>query len=494
MTDPRRALPSVDRLLSRPEADAAAERWGREPLADALRAELSEVREALANVEVADGGADEPTADVGPAPDAATILRRATDRLARESRPGLHRVLNGTGVVLHTNLGRAPLSEAAGAAIAGLATGYSNLEYDVESGRRGDRYDHCASLLLRAIGGTERRSAPERDGGSDAIVVNNNAAAVVLIVNEFARGKDVLVSRGELVEIGGSFRIPAMIERAGATLVEVGATNRTRIDDYRDALSGRTGLILKVHPANFRIEGFTESASMAELRALADEAELPLAWDLGSAAPPGVLPERLAGPSPSGPDAAAADIVCWSGDKLLAGPQAGIVHGRAAAIARLRRNPLLRAFRVDKSTLAALEATLRAWLDPELARQELPAVRRLLEPAAEVRKRAERAREMLPASARERVEIVSLEALVGAGSAPEQTIESAGWAVEGPPARIDARCRAARPPLVGRIEDGRYLVDFRCLECGDAELAAARVAEAVEALDALPRDDGDGAP
>lgn len=487
-TDPRRDLPSVDGLLARPDAEAAAERWGREPLVEALRAELSELRRELAAGEtpgaaaVSDGGGQ-----AGP-PDADAILARATGRLERESRPGLHRVLNGTGVVLHTNLGRAPLSEAAGAAIAGLATGYSNLEYDVESGRRGDRYDHCASLLLRAIG------ASETEGGSDAIVVNNNAAAVVLIVNEFARGRDVLVSRGELVEIGGSFRIPAMIERAGATLVEVGATNRTRIADYRDAISDRTGLILKVHPANFRIEGFTESASMAELRALADEAEVPLAWDLGSAAPPGVLPQRLAGPSPSGPDAAVADVVCWSGDKLLAGPQAGIVHGRAAAIARLRRNPLLRAFRVDKSTLAALEATLRAWLDPELARRELPAVRRLLEPAAEVRKRAELARDMLPASVRERIEIVSLEALVGAGSAPEQTIDSAGWAVEGPPARIDAHCRAARPPLVGRIEDGRYLVDFRCLECGDAELAAARVAEALDALEALPREDGEGTP
>jgi len=460
-SDARRALPSVDRLLSRPEADAAAARWGREPVAAAVRAALGEIREAAASSE-------SPPAP----PDEAAILARAVERLERESRPGLHRVLNGTGVVLHTNLGRAPLSDEAAAAIGELATGYSNLEYDVEAGRRGDRYDHCAALLQRVV------------GAEDAVVVNNNAAAVVLIVNEFARGRDVLVSRGELVEIGGSFRIPEMIERAGARLVEVGATNRTRIADYRAALGDRSGLLLKVHPANFRIEGFTESVGVEELAALGREAGVPVAWDLGSAAPAGVLPDRLAGPSPSGPGARAADVVSWSGDKLLGGPQAGIVHGRADALARLRRNPLLRAFRVDKLTLAALEATLRAWLDPDVARGRLPAARRLTEPAADVRERASLARDMLPPAVRERIEIVRLAALVGAGSAPEQEIESAGWAVDGPADRIDALCRAGRPPLVGRVEDGRFVVDFRCLECGDAELAAARVAEALDALGA----------
>ena len=457
--DPRRALPSVDRLLARPEAEAAAARFGREPLVAALRTELDALREAAAAAAADDD------------PDPAAILARASRRLELDARPGLHRVLNGTGVVLHTNLGRAPLSDEAAAAIAELATGYSNLEYDVEAGRRGDRFDHCAALLRRVV------------GAEDAVVVNNNAAAVVLIVNEFARGRDVLVSRGELVEIGGSFRIPEMIERAGARLVEVGATNRTRIADYRSALGERTGLLLKVHPANFRIEGFTESVSVEELAELGRESGVPVAWDLGSAAPAGVLPERLSGPAPSGPAARAADVVSWSGDKLLGGPQAGIVHGRAAALARLRRNPLLRAFRVDKLTLAALEATLRAWLDPELARERLPAVRRLTEPAAAVRERAALARDMLAPAVRERIEIVPLAALVGAGSAPEQEIESAGWAVDGPAARIDALCRAGRPPLVGRVDDGRFVVDFRCLECGDAELAAARVAEALEALD-----------
>jgi L-seryl-tRNA(Ser) seleniumtransferase len=431
-------------------------------LTAALRAVLADLRrEAAENAEAA-----------GTVPaDEAAILRRASERLRDELTPGLVRVLNGTGVVLHTNLGRAPLAAEAVEAIAAVAAGYANLEYDVDEGRRGDRYDHCGTLLCRVT------------GAEAAIVVNNNAAAVVLAVNEFARGRDVLVSRGELVEIGGSFRIPEMIERAGARLVEVGATNRTRLDDYRAALTPETGLLLKVHPANFRIEGFTESASLEELGALGREAGVPLMWDLGSAAPAGVLPSRLAGPAPSGPEARAADLVAWSGDKLFGGPQAGILHGRAEAIARLRKNPLLRAFRVDKLTLAALEATLRAWLDPALAGRRLPAVRRLLEPAGRVRDRAADARERLPAAVRERVEVVEMASLVGAGSAPEQEIESAGWALEGPAALLDGACRAASPPLVGRVEGGRFLLDFRCLEGEDAAEAARIAGEALAALD-----------
>jgi L-seryl-tRNA(Ser) seleniumtransferase len=458
--DPRRVLPSVDRLLAHPAAQAVVARWGREPVVAALRAELEELRRAIG----------EHGEDVAATSDDAGIVERAAAHLHRELAPGLHPVLNGTGVVLHTNLGRAPLSEDAMRALGAVAAGYANLEYDLAEGRRGDRYDHCAALLRRVT------------GAEDAIVVNNNAAAVVLGVNEFARGRDVLVSRGELVEIGGSFRIPEMIERAGARLVAVGATNRTRLSDYRDALSPETGLILKVHPANFRIQGFTESVTVGELAPLARDAGVPLMWDLGSAAPAGVLPERLAGPSPSGADARAADVVTWSGDKLLGGPQAGIVHGHAAAIGRLRKNPLLRAFRVDKLTLAALEATLRAWLDPSVAAARLPAVRRLLEPSASVRERALEARERLPAAVRHRVEIVELSALVGAGSAPEQEIESAGWAVAGSASGLDAACRAARPPLVGRVEDGRFLVDFRCLEGDDAAEAARIVGDALESL------------
>lgn len=431
--DPRRSLPSLDSLLGRPEAHAWSVLWGRRRVADALREAVAESRERR---------------DAG---DADQILSRARDMLSEAARAGLRRVINGTGVVLHTNLGRAPLSKEALEAITDLAPGYSNLEYDTESGRRGDRYDHCR-LLLRKL-----------TGAPDAIVVNNNAAAVVLTVNEFARGRDVLVSRGELIEIGGSFRIPEMIERAGARLVEVGTTNRTRIDDYRRALASGTGLILKVHPANYRIEGFSEAVDLEALVAFGSENNVPVAWDLGSAAPACVLTEALQGPLPAAGAGARADLVMWSGDKLLGGPQAGVMHGKAEAVARVRRNPLLRTYRVDKLTLAALEATLQSWLDPDTARAGIPIVRMLAAPAADVWNRATAALDALPPSVRPHVSVVEMDSLVGAGSAPGETIPSAGWVVSGSAADLDIACRADSPPLVGRVSDGRFRIDFRCL-------------------------------
>jgi L-seryl-tRNA(Ser) seleniumtransferase len=391
-------------------------------------------------------------------------MSRARDLLDEGLRPGLRRVINGTGVVLHTNLGRAPLSEPALDAIACLAAGYSNLEYDAERGSRGDRYDHCRDLLRKLT------------GSPDAIVVNNNAAAVVLTVNEFARGRDVLVSRGELIEIGGSFRIPEMIERASARLVEVGTTNRTRIDDYRGAIGPETGLILKVHPANYRIEGFSETVELDALVALGTEFEVPVAWDLGSAAPLPVLPDAVQGPLPAG---TGADLVMWSGDKLLGGPQTGIIHGKQEAVARLRRNPLLRTYRVDKLTLAALESTLQAWLDPDTARAEIPIVRMLVSPEAEIRARAVAALDHLPAAVRPKVSVESMESLVGAGSAPGETIASAGWVVQGSAASLDQACRADSPALVGRVSDGGFRIDFRCVLETEVTDLARIVAEAL---------------
>ena len=428
--DSRRRLPSLDSLLTRPEPDAWCRRWGRRRVADALREAVEESRE-------------------GRTPgDVDTIVSRARDLLDEAMRPGLRRVINGTGVVLHTNLGRAPLSVAAVEAIARLAAGYSNLEYDAEQGGRGDRYDHCRGLLRKLT------------GSADAIVVNNNAAAVVLTVNEFARESEVLVSRGELIEIGGSFRIPEMIERAGARLVEVGTTNRTRIDDYRRAMGPETGLILKVHPANYRIEGFSETVELEALVALGTEFGVPVAWDLGSGAPTSVLPHAVQGPLPAG---TGADLVMWSGDKLLGGPQAGIMHGKQEAVARLRGNPLLRAFRVDKLTLAALESTLQAWLDPDTARAEIPIVQMLVATEEEVRARASAASDRLPAAARSHVSVEEMESLVGAGSAPGETIASAGWVVSGSATALDHACRAGSPALVGRVSDGRFRIDFRCV-------------------------------
>lgn len=447
--DPRRRLPSLDRLLGHADVEAWAATWGRGRVADALRQAVSDSREGRGSSRVKD------------------ILGRALAALTEADRPGLRRVINGTGVVLHTNLGRAPLSADAIRAIADVAAGYSNLEYETDTGGRGDRYEHCRALLRELIG------AP------DAIVVNNNAAAVVLSVNEFALGRDVLVSRGELIEIGGSFRIPEMIERAGARLVEVGTTNRTRIEDYRQAISDSTGLILKVHPANYRIQGFSASVDLEALVSLGGEHAVPVAWDLGSAAPTKILPERIQGPVPTAGAGARADLVMWSGDKLLGGPQAGIIHGQDAALARLRRNPLLRTYRVDKLTLAALEATLQAWRDPATARARVPIVRMLATPVEYVNNRAIAALERLSPAARTRVIVEPMDSLVGAGSAPGETVDSAGWALQGHAAGLDAVCRASVPALIGRVSDGRFRIDFRCIDDDDVPEVARIVGQAL---------------
>jgi L-seryl-tRNA(Ser) seleniumtransferase len=436
--DPRRQIPSLHRLLDLPDVEEWSASWGRTRVTEAMRCAVSECRNRR---ETANEKA---------------ILGRALQLLTDADRPGLHRVINGSGVVLHTNLGRAPLSQDAIRSIANVAAGYCNLEYDIETGARGDRYDHCRGLLC------------ELTGSQDAIVVNNNAAAVVLCVNEFALGRDVLVSRGELVEIGGSFRIPEMIERAGARLVEVGTTNRTRIDDYRRAISDSTALILKVHPANYRIEGFTSSVDLNDLVDLGGEFDVPVAWDLGSAAPIAVLPERIQGPLPAVGAGARADLVMWSGDKLLGGPQAGIIHGLDVALARLRKNPLLRTYRVDKLTLAALEATLHAWRDPKIAVDRVPIVHMLAMSVEVVRDRAIDALGHLSSEARQRVNVESMDSLVGGGSAPGETISSAGWVIEGSAASLDTACRTDHCHLIGRVSEGRFCLDFRCI--GDDEI------------------------
>lgn len=460
--DPRRRLPGVDRLLEREEASAWSRRWGREAVASALRETLEAARLRLGR----DGEAT--------VPDAERLLEEAEERLERAARPSLRPVLNATGVVLHTNLGRAPLAEEALEAAREVGKGYSNLEYDLDSGERGSRQGHAAGLLC------------ELTGAEAALVVNNNAAAVSLAVNELAAGREVLVSRGEMVEIGGSFRIPDVVRRSGATLRGVGTTNRTRLSDYREALGPSAGMILKVHPSNYQVEGFTERTPLPELVALGREADVPVVHDLGS----GLLrPELLEGfpPEPSPGDAlrAGADLVTWSGDKLLGGPQAGVIVGGEEIVARLAGNPLLRAFRPDKSLLAALEATLRLYRDPEGALERIPALRLLTEPVESVERRAGRALETadLPASAR--VEVRRMQAVVGGGAYPDHRIPSAGWSVTGPsPDRLDTECRAARPPLVGRIREGEYLLDFRTLLADQGSEAARVLKEALGRLEA----------
>ena len=453
--DPRRVLPSLDQLLSSSEARDSIERWGRAAFTEALRSVLEVARRHL--------GAGESCSDAAPLEALADPLAAARSLLQRRSRPGLRRVLNGTGVVLHTNLGRAPLAREAVDAIAAAGLGYSNLEFDLDTGARGSRDSHCVARLRRLT------------GSEDALVVNNTAAALVLAVNELSRGRQVVVSRGELVEIGGSFRLPALVSAAGGILVEVGTTNRTRLADFEEALGPETGMLLKVHPSNFRIEGFTEAAGLADLVALGRESGVPVVHDLGSGLlSPALAPQLPPEPVPEDSVENGADLVLWSGDKLLGGPQAGIIHGRSEWMSRLRRSPLLRALRVDKLTLAALEATLILHETQEHPADRIPALGRLAEPVERVRQRAEDARDMLDSSVRDRIRVVELRSLAGGGTFPGVELESAGWAIEAPPVELEEALRAADPPLVARVADDRVVIDFRTLEPGteDAEAAA----------------------
>ncbi len=454
MSDPRRRIPALDRLLEAEPLRALAARFGRERTAALLREALARARERPD----ADG-------DGGALADPETYARAVEHALMEEERGSLRRVINATGVVLHTNLGRAPLAPAAVAAMAQVAGGYSNLEFDLVRGERGSRYDHCVGLLCRLT------------GAEDALVVNNNAAALVLAVNTLARGKPVLVSRGELVEIGGGFRIPEMLERAGAVLVEVGTTNRTRLADYRRAAESEgAAALLKVHRSNFRIEGFTEEASLTELAGLARELGVPLVQDLGS----GLLldPARLGLPAePRAMESLArgADLVCISGDKALGGPQAGIVLGRRYLVHEMRKNPLTRALRVDKGTLAALEATLRLHLDPEVALEEIPALRMIALGADALELRARALADVLGGAGARPAPGTSV---VGGGTFPG--VELPGWTVRiapvgGDVSALAAALRAGDPPVVGRVEERELVLDLRTVAPEDDALLAARV-------------------
>ncbi len=373
--------------------------------------------------------------------------------LAGARAPHLRRALNATGVVVHTNLGRAPLAEAALERVQEVGRGYSNLEYDLAAGRRGSRQDHLATVLRRLT------------GAEAALVVNNNAAAVMLALAALAEGREVLVSRGELIEIGDGFRIPDVLTRSGARLVEVGSTNRTRASDYERALGPETALLLRVHQSNFRVVGFTEQPTLAELAEVARSHKVPLVDDLGS----GAFSRFDDEPSAKDALAGGADLVCFSGDKLLGGPQAGIVVGRADLVERLRRHPLQRALRADKLTLAALEGTLALYLDPERARREIPVLRMLGEAASAVRARAERLAAATGGDVEETV------ARVGGGALPLAELESFACAVE---ESLAGPLREGEPPVVGVVRDGRLLLDCRTLTDAEADEVADAVRRA----------------
>ncbi len=431
MTRNLRDLPSVDRMLADPRLVAEPR-----PLAlAAARAALDRAREAIREGR-----------------DPGDPIELARDELGAAQRPRLRRVLNATGVLVHTNLGRAPLAAAALERVAEVGASYSTLEFDLASGKRGSRQDHLADRLGRLT------------GADASLVVNNNAAAVMLVLAALAEGREVLVSRGELIEIGDGFRIPDVLVRSGARLVEVGTTNRTRAADYEQAITPETAALLRVHQSNFRVVGFAEQPRVDELAAVAARHGLPLVDDLGS----GALADLAGEPTPQSSLAAGADLVCFSGDKLLGGPQAGIVVGRADLVERCRRHPLQRALRADKLTLAALEGTLALYLDPERAREEVPVLRMLGEPLESVRARAERLAGLVGGEVEETV------ARVGGGALPLAELPSFACAVE---EALADRLRAGDPPVIALVRDGRTLLDVRAL--ADAEVD--EVAEAVQA-------------
>lgn len=447
MTDPRRDLPSVNSLLESETVKSLLAVHPRRVVVDAVRTAVEDARRterpSLTPQEWSD---------------------RINTAIDRDSTPSLRRVFNATGIVLHTNLGRAPLADVALSAIRDVSEGFSNLEYDVETGRRGSRYSHCADLLKRLT------------GAEDALVVNNCASALVLALSTLAKKREVLVSRGELVEIGGSFRIPDIMTSAGVRLVEVGTTNRTHDDDYRRAITPKTGAIVKIHRSNFSIEGFTSDVSVETLAFIAAEHGLPVVHDIGSGLLMPLDEHGLEGePVASEAVRAGPTLVLMSGDKLLGGPQAGIILGKSDAVARLRKNPLARAMRVDKLTLSALEATLRLYLDPERARREIPILAMLTAPVEEILSRAAALAASLQ-TAGLAARVVATRSSTGGGAFPTSEIPSSAVAVGN---RVDInameqKLRRGEIPVIGRIADGELLLDLRSvLPRDDAALTAA---------------------
>jgi len=469
--DLRRAIPSADRLLQGDAFAALLAAHPRELVLDMLRRELDDARAGALR-------------GITP-PDERALADRVHSAIQRLERGSLVPVINASGVVLHTNLGRAPLAAAAIEAIAQVSAGYCNLEYDTETGARGSRYVHCRELLVQLT------------GAEDALVVNNNAAALVLALNTLAAGREAVISRGELVEIGGAFRVPEIMAKSGAVLREVGATNRTHADDYTAAISPQTGVLLKVHPSNFTIGGYTAEVGIAELGEIARRHGLPLIHDVGS----GLLlePARLGLPDDEPVPAASlahADVVTMSGDKLLGGPQAGIVLGRADVIARMRANPLCRAFRVDRLTLAALAATLRLYLDPERALREIPTLRMLT-----------MTRELLEARAHSfagrcnaagiAADCIDGDSAVGGGASPGAALPTVLVRIRGAVAAAEAerRLRTTAPVVVVRVREDAVLLDLRTVAPGEESALLAALGAAFSEREAAspPIDSGGGA-
>jgi L-seryl-tRNA(Ser) seleniumtransferase len=439
-------IPSIDALRRRPAVRALEARFGAGPTVEAMRVAADGIRHAIGSGSAS--FASEESAAIGIERDAAARLQTA---FARSLEP----VVNATGVIIHTNLGRAPLAAPAIDRIAGIARSYSSLEYDVGRGARGRRDVHAESLVCRLT------------GAEAAVVVNNNAAATLLILAAIAAGREVIVSRGELVEIGGGFRVPEVMAQSGALLREVGTTNRTRASDYAAAVNERTALILRVHPSNFRIEGFTERPMLTELVAVGRRLQVPVAEDLGS----GLIATRdhaLARSEPGVGDTigAGVDLCCFSGDKLLGGPQAGIIAGRKALVDRVRTHPLMRALRVDKLTYAALEATLAEYAAGR-AQHTVPVQRMITMTADEVLARAQRVAAAVTNLAGWRAQLVAGLSAIGGGSAPGVGLPTWLVAIDRDghsPDGLERLLRGSTPPVIARIENDRLLLDLRTVE------------------------------
>lgn len=443
MTTPR-ILPSIDRLRQRPTVRALETEYGRTAVLAALRDVTGTLRR-----ELTDPGRS-PIEDGEQA--ATAIEQRTASHLATEFAPSLVPVINATGVIVHTNLGRAPLAESAARRVTQLAAGYTNLEYDLAAGRRGSRNVHAERLLSRVT------------GASTAVVVNNNAAAVLIVLAALAQGREAIISRGELVEIGGGFRIPDVMRQSGALVREVGTTNKTRTADYAAAISDRTALILRVHRSNFRIEGFTERPPLDELVALGQRFELPVVEDLGSG---NLLDDQtldgLDEPPVAASIAAGVAVCCFSGDKLLGGPQAGIIVGAEEPLSRIRTHPLMRALRVDKMTYAALEATLLEYARGR-ARTTVPVARMLTATAEDIGTRAAALAERLAGHTVFEADVVDGVSTVGGGGAPGSALPTRLVRLtprDASAATLTVKLRGLRPPIVARIENDRVLLDLR---------------------------------
>ncbi len=452
-----RRLPSVDELLRRPALEELAARSGRAVVLTAARSVLDRLRAEISlGAEFTEGSFD-----------IEALEGAVRDEAARDTSHSLRAVINATGVVLHTNLGRAPIGGAALEHLAECARGYSNLEYDLAAGQRGKRDVHTARLLARVL------------GSEAALVVNNNAAAVFLVLHALARGGEAIVSRGELIEIGDGFRIPEIMAASGAVLREVGTTNRTHLSDYEGAIGAETRLLMSVHPSNFRIVGFAGRPSLAELVALGRRAGVPVYEDLGSGCLADLAPYGLDEPMAQTSIAAGADIITFSGDKLLGGPQAGIIAGRRALLERVRRNPLYRALRVDKLTIAAMETTLSAVVRGAL--DEIPTLRMIRMPAEEVERRARAFAAALAArlaTSEVEIEVSPGQSVVGGGSTPDQHLPTYLIRVSTlrfSAAEIETRLRqspSGPSPVIARIEDERLVLDLRTVDPGEESLLA----------------------